>query len=482
MNLRREIEKIPNIYLISSLAKEKGIKVYLIGGFLRDIFLQEKKEFLDFDFTVEKDTLGFLKSLVKITKAKMITLDEERKSWRVVIKKEGETGGKEKVYTFDFTEFRGKDLKEDIFKRDFTVNTLCVELNRLPKIEVIDYFGAREDIRRRRLRVLNEEVLIADPLRILRAFTFLAKYGFRLQRETENLIKKYCQLLKGVSGERINEELFKILATPTSYKVIRKMSELFVIDAIIPHISSMRDVSQGAYHHLDVWQHSLETLLRFEIIYKRRLVKNKDIVDYLNEELAKNRRRIQILKLACLLHDVGKPFAKREKEKKTIFHQHEKIGRDLSEEISSRLKLSFREREVLKQLIFWHLRPGYLADMDKPSPRAIYRFFRDTGPEGVGVILLSLADWRATRGPLTDEKKRKRQERRMFKLIEQHFAEKKKKPLPRLVDGYGIMKRFNLHPSPLIGKILSKIKEEQTLGKISTPEEAYQLAEKIIAS
>ena len=83
----------------------------------------------------------------------------------------------------------------------------------------------------------------------------------------------------------------------------------------------------------------------------------------------------------------------------------------MAEEVAQNLRLSLREREVLKKLIFWHLRPGYLADQITPSHRAIYRFFRDTKPEGVGVILLSLADWRATRGPLTNAKKRRRHEK-----------------------------------------------------------------------
>jgi poly(A) polymerase len=190
---------------------------------------------------------------------------------------------------------------------------------------------------------------------------------------------------------------------------------------------------------------------------------------------------MQIIKLACLLHDIGKPIAKNKKGNRTIFHTHERIGMDLAENISIKLKLSQKEKEVLKKLIFWHLRPGYLADQETPTKRAIYHFFRDTQEEGVAVILVSLSDWRATRGPLTNLKKRKKHERVMFKLINHYLEEKKKKPLPKIIDGYWLMKKFNLKPSVLIGEILRKVKEEQVLGKVKTKADAYRIAKRIYA-
>jgi poly(A) polymerase len=288
-------------------------------------------------------------------------------------------------------------------------------------------------------------------------------------------------LLKNVSGERINEEIFKILAGPYSYDAIKSMDELKIIDEIIPQISKTRGVYQGGFHHLDVWRHSLETLREFELLYRKYLTRKREILTYLNEPLAQNRTRMQIIKLACLLHDIGKPIAKNKKGNRTIFHTHERIGMDLAENISIKLKLSQKEKEVLKKLIFWHLRPGYLADQETPTKRAIYHFFRDTQEEGVAVILVSLSDWRATRGPLTNLKKRKKHERVMFKLINHYLEEKKKKPLPKIIDGYWLMKKFNLKPSVLIGEILRKVKEEQVLGKVKTKADAYRIAKRIYA-
>ncbi len=474
MNLRRALKKIPYLGTLCRLSRKSNIKVWLVGGFLRDIFLKRDREFLDFDFCVEKKILSFVHIFKRYSKAKIVVLDEKQKSYRLVIKRD------KKIYTYDFTQLRGKNLEEDLSLRDFIMNTLALEINILPRIEVIDLLGARFDLFRRRIRVVNERVIKDDPLRILRAFSFSANYNFKIEKRTEKILAKYRKLLKKVSGERINEELFKILSVLYSYPIIKKMSELFILDEIIPYVKEQRNVFQGAYHHLDVWGHSLEALLRFEILFKKRLSKDKRFIEYLYTSLTSKHRLIDIIKLACLLHDVGKPFAKRVKNKKTIFHTHEKIGAELMEKIYQRLKLSFKEKEVLKHLIFWHLRPGYLADQEYPSKRAVYRFFRDAGDEGVAVILLSLADWRATRGPLTDSKKRRRHERIMLKLIDYYFKEKQKKPLPKLVDGFDIMRKFKLKPSPLIGEILKRIKEEQALGKITTKLDAYSLAQAII--
>ncbi len=467
------LKKIPHLSAISRIARSRNLGIWLVGGVLRDIYFKLKKELVDFDFCVEKETLAVVKEFAKSISSKFITLDRSQESFRVVLKKRG------KIYTYDFTGMRGESLKEDLALRDFAINTLAISLSK-KKPKLIDYFQARKDIREKVIKVVKDEVIPQDPLRILRGFSFVANYAFKINAKTLKLMLKHKSLIKGVSKERINEELFKILTSNNSYKVIKVMDKLKIIDEFIPEIIKMRGVGQGAYHHLDVWKHSLETLRQFELFFSKRLVKNKEIVSYLNEEFAGQRRRIQIIKLACLLHDIGKPKAKKKLKKKTIFHTHEKIGRDLTGEIADSLRLSLREKSILMKLIFWHLRPGYLADQVNPSRRAIYRFFRDTQEEGVAVILLSLSDWRATRGFLTDAKKRKRHEGIMLKLVDKYFADKQKKPLPRILDGYSIMKKFKIPSGPLVGVILQKVKEEQALGKISTKQEALKRAREII--
>lgn len=475
MNSKIFLKKIPYLNLIHKTAKAKKTNIWLVGGFLRDIVLAKDKDLRDFDFCVEKNVLAFVKQFSKEINSKFIVLDEAEQAYRVILKK------KLKIYTYDFTLMRAANIYEDLGLRDFTINTLALDLLDA-KSQVLDYFGAIADINKGIIKSPKMEVLHQDPLRVLRGFSFMVNYGFRIEKNTQKAMVKYKKLIKNVSRERINEELFKIFSSPRSYLAIKMMDDLRIIDEVIPQITKTRKVRQGGFHHLDVWDHSLEALKEFELLYQKYISRKKEILDYLNEPLAENRPRFEIIKLACLLHDIGKPIAKKKKGKRTIFHTHEKIGRDMAEVIAKTLKVSFREKEVLKKLIFWHLRPGYLADQITPTKRAIYHFFRDTEEEGVSVILLSLSDWRATRGPLTNFKKRKRHEKIMLGLIDTYFRDKKKKPFVKLVDGYDIMRKFNLEPSILVGKILKKIKEEQVLSRIKTKTDAYELAKRMVKS
>lgn len=481
MNLAKEIAKIPKINIIRKLAKDRNIPVYLVGGFLRDLYLREYKiaklnnrSRNDYDFCLENNVHDFVKLFAKVIKAKYIILDDKNDSYRVIIKTKAD------IFTYDFTRMVDKDIANDLPLRDFSINMLAFDLLD-KKSKIIDYCSSIEDIRHRKIRSVKEEAIINDPLRILRGFSFMANLGFDIEPKTLDYMLKHKGLIKSVSCERINEEMFKILALNHSFKALDKMDNLRILSEIIPYIDESRGVRQGGYHHLDVWKHSKETLRQFELLYNNILVKRSDICDYLNQDLAKDRRRLYILKLACLLHDIGKPRAKKRKKKRTIFYTHEKIGRDLAGEIAFHLRLSFREKDLLTKLIFWHLRPGYLADQEKPSKKAIYRFFRDTQEEGVAVILLALSDWRATCGRLIDSIKRKKHERIMLRLIDHYFKEAKEKPIPQLVNGYDIMRKFNLSSGPLIGDILRDIKEAQALSKVKNKQEAFILAKKIIS-
>ena len=467
------LKKIPYLSEISAIARKSKVSVWLVGGFLRDVVLKRKKDYVDFDFCVERKTKRIAQEFAKKRRAKCIVLDKEQESYRVIVKKN------KKLYTYDFSKMRGKDFEEDLRLRDFSINTLAVCLNDKP-YKLIDKFDTKKDLKKKVIRVLSEGVFEDDPLRIIRGFAFMVNLGFRIEKKTFNIMASHKYLLSGISGERLGEEIYKILAVKDSYPAIRLMSDAEILDDVIPHLTAMRGVYQGKFHHLGVWEHSLETLKQFERLYNNKLKTHKDLCKYLEGEVAQGRTRAQVIKLGCLLHDIGKPKAKARKSKRTIFHTHEKIGRDLAEDTALRLRLSFKEKEMLKKLIFWHLRPGYLADQIRPTKRAIYHFFRDTQEEGAGVIILSLSDWQATRGPMTSNARRRRHEKIMLDLLDKHFKKQKEKPLPKLLNGYDVMRTFKLKPSVIIGKILKAVDEAQHLGKIHTKTEAYKAARQFI--
>ncbi|MCM8789855.1 MAG: HD domain-containing protein, partial [Candidatus Omnitrophica bacterium] len=203
--------------------------------------------------------------------------------------------------------------------------------------------------------------------------------------------------------------------------------------------------------------------------------------NYLNETISSGHTRLSLIKLSAILHDIGKPSALKKRNGKFIFHGHERIGSFKTEEIARRLKLSVDEINALHKIVALHLRPGFLADAPKLTSRAKFRFFRDTGKEAISVILLSLADQRATRGRLTTKDSRQRHEKTCKSLIKEYFKKQKEKKPCRIITGDDLITEFKLQPSPLVGKILSEIEELQAIGRISTKLEAFEVARKIIS-
>jgi poly(A) polymerase len=368
--------------------------------------------------------------------------------------------------------------------RDFTINTLTLELEKIfskenPADFLIDPYQGMHDLKYKIIRVVRKDAFDEDPHRILRAFTFACTLDFKIEKETLKSIKLKKNKLAEVSSERIRDELFKILDNPCAFDCLSEMDRLMILRIIFPEIKGMHNLGGGPYHHLDVWGHTLETVRQLELLM-RELKNNEEIRDYLNEVISSERKRRALIKLGAFLHDIGKPQALRHEDGKTTFHGHERIGLDMTVDIVKRLRLSNDELDSLKKMVLWHLRPGYLADNENITPRAIFRYFRDTAGEAISVLLISIADQRATKGPLTTIESRVRHERLVFNLIKEYFRKKKEKKLLRLINGDILIKKFKLKPSPLIGKILAEIEELQAIGKVKTKKQAQDVSGKII--
>ncbi len=500
---------------VSSFAESKKVKLYLVGGMLRDLLLDRKEGNPDYDFCLKKGAINFGLLLARKIKAGFVVLDKEHGACRLVkpfrlqgsslVIKGGSKGRlveaegvRDIVYTLDFTDFRGVDIKEDLLHRDFTMNAIAVEFKNalipaagrkrgssagLTQVDLrdmfIDPYGASKDIKDKRIRAVGKMAFAEDPLRVMRAFSFKASLGFDIDKETRKLLKKELNKLPDVSWERIRDELFKIFECDSGFGCLLEMDKLGILRIIFPEIKKMRGIGRGPYHHLDVWQHTLETIRQLELLIKE-LKRNSQIQVYLNEIISPERTRGALLKLGAFLHDIGKPSALRYEDGKTKFHGHENIGLNMTKEICRRIKLSNNEINSLKTIVLCHLRPGYLAGIKELTLRAKFRYFRDTGKEALSVLLLSIADQRATKGPYATRESRERHEKIVFGLIKEYFRNKKEKKSSRLLNGDDLIRKFKLEPSVLIGKILSEIEELQAIGRIKTRQEAFRAAEKFM--
>jgi putative nucleotidyltransferase with HDIG domain len=303
--------------------------------------------------------------------------------------------------------------------------------------------------------------------------------GFKIDPSTLARIKAERALIKKVSPERVREELFKVLSSPRAAAVIKDMDRDGMLFEVMPQVRVMYGVKQGGYHHLDVWKHSLEVLVQLEKLLKE-FSADTQLQSYLGEELGGGHSRVAVLKLACILHDIGKPDTKKkEPGGRTSFHTHEHAGRRIVRIIAQQLMLSTKERYALEDMVTHHLRPGYLANFKRPSDKAVFRYFRDTKDEAASIVLLATADQRSTRGPLTTAYDLEHHQDICFALLKKYFMKKNEKPFVRLLTGHDLIKELGLKPGPRFSKILGKVDEAQHLGKVTTREAALALVMKM---
>ncbi len=215
--------------LLNALAKKRKAKIYLVGGYLRDLILARTNK--DLDFVLTGRLTDFVKEFAKKINGTFFLLNDRYQTNRVINKKDG--------LTYDFTRMRARSIEEDLKKRDFTINALALDLEKPVLLKVMDPYKGREDIRKRVIRVVSERAFTDDPLRLLRSIRFRALLNFRIERKTEKLILEKATLLKKVSGERIREELFEILALEDSHRFIRELDELKLLTQIIPEIEAL---------------------------------------------------------------------------------------------------------------------------------------------------------------------------------------------------------------------------------------------------
>ncbi|MBF0595280.1 MAG: HD domain-containing protein [Candidatus Omnitrophica bacterium] len=471
-----DMNSLSDVSSLVALARKKNTTVYLVGGYLRDLYLRRpSRTGVDLDFIVPGGAIVFARAFAKKIKGAFILLDKESGCARVAKKRS------DGLWTYDFADLRAKDIAGDIKKRDFTINTLVVDLMSLKDTQSIlpaclKNPKALADIRSKTIRMTAPEAFDDDPLRLLRAYSLSAQTGFKIEAGTLAAIRTRVRSIRKVSPERVREELFKIFESPRAAATMKAMAKSGLLFAAIPQLKLMESVPKGGYHHLNVWQHSLQALAESERLIKY-FKDHAGMSVYLAEIVGGGHSRAALVKFACLLHDTGKPDTRKVMpEGRLSFHGHERVGRDITRIICRQLMLSTAERYALEDMVALHLRPGYMSNFKKAPEKMVFRFLRDAKDGAAAILLLALADQRATRGVLTTAQDIKHHEAVVRPLIDLFFEKKNEKPFVRLIDGNDLIKELKLTPGPEFKKILAAVDEAQHLGKITTREQALEFA------
>jgi len=459
--------------LVISFIADKNVDAYFVGGLVRDELLGRAMR--DIDLAVDGDAAELARAFADSACGAYYLMDAENNVARVIL---GDT-------YVDFAQLRGS-LRDDLSTRDFTINAMARQLG---SHELTDPFHGQKHLQAKQVCAVADEIFQHDPVRLLRAVRIAAELNFTIGGHTEKLIRRDARLLAFASMERARDELYKILALPDPATALRRLDDLGLLSALLPEVTALKGVTQSPPHQYDAFEHTLRVVQALEQIQARGYVEAAN--DALSAELrahfartvSADRERGVILRLAALLHDVGKATTRSVDAAGVIhFYEHEPRGVELCDDILRRLRFSNDEIEIVARVVLHHLRPAQLASQARVSNRAVYRFFRDAGDAGIDTCVLALADWRG-KAPQIDAPLEAQQRATNALLLDRYFhASETVIAPPALIDGHTLIEKLQIEPGPRIGELLEGIREAQAAGKVMTREDALTLARKLYAT
>lgn len=444
---------------ISDVADRLGVECYVVGGYVRDIFLERPSD--DIDIVVVGSGVEVAKELKK-------TLG--RKAHLSVFKNFGTAqvkyhdmevefvGARKESYSHDSRKPIVEDgtLEDDQNRRDFTINAMAICLNKKRFGELVDPFNGIADLQDGIITTpLDPEVTFSDdPLRMMRCIRFATQLQFQIAEDTFEALERMADRIKIVSAERIEVELNKIIMSPHPSIGFEYLQRSGLLQIILPELAALDIVEKkDGRAHKNNFYHTLEVL----------------------ENVVKANSQMPIanglyLRWAALLHDVGKTKTKRwEPKVGWTFHNHNFIGAKMVQDIFRRLKLPMgAEMKYVQKLVDLHMRPQAIAD-EEVTDSAVRRLLNDAGEDIDDLMTLCEAD-------ITSKNEvRKKMFLENFRMVREKLADLKEKDYKRLlqpvIDGNEIMEMFHLQPSREVGVLKQYLKDAVLDNKVENERE-----------
>ena len=445
----------PVFRMLSETADAIGMECYVVGGFVRDLFLQRPTG--DIDVVVVGSGVAMAEAFAEHVGRKRCHLSVFRNfgtaqvKWRdtevefVGARRESYQRNSRKPIVEDGT------LEDDQNRRDFTINAMAVCLNKERFGELVDPFDGLLDLEEGYIRTpLDPDITFSDdPLRMMRCVRFATQLRFYIADETFEALCRNKERIKIISAERVIDELNKIMASPVPSIGFDHLHRCGLLELILPELVALDNVeTRNGRAHKNNFYHTLEVL---------------DNVAAQSDKL--------YLRWAALLHDIGKPRSKRwEPTVGWTFHNHNFLGEKMITPLFRRLKLPLDERmKYVKKLVGLHMRPIAIAD-DIVTDSAVRRLLFEAGDDIEDLMLLCEAD------VTSKNEVRKRNFLQNFKLVRTKLHDIEEKDHIRNfqppVDGLEIMQMFGLAPSPVVGQLKSSLKDAVLNGDIPNEREA----------
>ncbi len=458
--LARIIDK-PIFHLISEIAGQLGVECYVVGGYVRDIFLERPSD--DIDVVVVGSGIGVASELKKRL---------GRKAHLSVFKNFGTAqvkfgnqeiefvGARKESYSHDSRKPIVEDgtLEDDQNRRDFTINAMAICLNKERFGELVDPFNGIADLQDGIIATpLDPEITFSDdPLRMMRCIRFATQLNFQIEDETFEALAQMADRISIVSGERIEVELNKIMMAPHPSIGFEYLQRSGLLQLIFPELSALDIVEKREGRaHKNNFYHTLEVL--------------ENVIERLGRREERTENGLW-LRWAALLHDIGKTKTKRwEPKVGWTFHNHNFVGAKLVPDIFRRLKLPMgAEMRYVQKLVDLHMRPIVIAD-EEVTDSAVRRLLNDAGEDIDDLMTLCEAD-------ITSKNEvRKKIFLENFRIVREKLSILQEKDYKRLlqpvIDGNEIMEIFQLQPSREVGVLKQYLKDAVLDNKVENERE-----------
>ncbi|MDY0084146.1 MAG: CCA tRNA nucleotidyltransferase [Ignavibacteriaceae bacterium] len=442
----KKLNENPVLIKIAQIAQSENKNVFVVGGYVRDLIL--KRERNDIDILVIGSGIDFAKAVSENLNIGNVNYFKNFGTAQFTFNNLNIefVGARKESYDRNTRKpvVENGSFEDDISRRDFTINTLAVSLNKADFGKLIDIYDGLNDIKNKIIKTPLDpfKTFDDDPLRIMRAFRFASQLNFIVEKNAMKAAYEMRNRLSIVSQERITDEFLKILSTPKPSIGFKLLFDSRVLEVVFPEIAIMSGVDQRKdYHHKDVFLHTLQ------------------VVDNICEETDD-----VWLRFTALVHDIAKPPTKKFVEGTGwTFHGHENLGARMMKKIFHRMKLPLNKLEYVQKLITLHLRPIALAK-EEVTDSAIRRLVVQAGEDLEDLITLCRADI-TSKNPYKVEEYLGNYERVMQKVRDVKERDQLR-AFQSPVRGDEIMQICNLKPSKKVGEIKTAIEEAILDGKI----------------
>lgn len=455
---------------IQSIIKElenKGFESYIVGGCVRDCLRGIKPEDWDITTNAKPDQIVqvFPKSYIEnkfgtvtiLTDSKDSTLKEVEITPYRIDEKYSDKRHPDKIHW-------AKTIEEDLARRDFTVNAIAFN----SEGKIVDPFSGQKDLKNKIIRAVGraEDRFSEDALRMMRAVRFATTLNFRIEERTGQAIKKNSFWLRAISKERIRDELMKIIMADRAAEGIELLRKFGLLKHIIPELEEGYKIGQNKHHVYEIYEHSLMSL-----------------------KFAAKKKFNKYVRIASLLHDIGKPRVKKGEGLDSTFYNHEIVGAKMTYRILERLKFSRKDIDKITKLVRYHL---FYYNVGEVGESSVRRLVRQVGPENMEELLqIRMADRIGSGCPKAEPYKLRHLKYLIEKVSQDPISAKTLK-----ISGNEVMEILKIKPGPKVGQVLDILlgyvlenpqknkkeileKEIEKLGKL-TDEEIKKLAWKAI--